>query len=109
MKEKETKGVDTSNGTVSQRKVKGVDKTVTSVEPKNGTIVEKLRRSPQKKYRHVAAVHSQTRPSCLSHDAVTAPSFIGFRNLMVIVLGKSSSPKVAAFVIDNWQWWETCG
>ena len=40
------------------------------------------------KYRHVAAVHSKTRPSCLSHDAVLAPSFLGFRNLMVIVLSE---------------------
>lgn len=41
------------------------------------------------KYRHVQAVHSKTRPSCLSHDAPETPSFIGFRNLMVIVLGMS--------------------
>ncbi|KXJ94760.1 putative diacylglycerol O-acyltransferase [Microdochium bolleyi] len=44
---------------------------------------------PQKlsgKYRHVAAVHSATRPSTLSHDSKAAPSFLGFRNLMVIVL-----------------------
>jgi diacylglycerol O-acyltransferase-1 len=41
----------------------------------------------QKKYRHVAAVHAQPRTSCLSHDSDAAPSFLGFRNLMVIVLG----------------------
>ncbi|PHH64687.1 hypothetical protein CDD81_4128 [Ophiocordyceps australis] len=41
---------------------------------------------PKSRYRHVVAVHSQTRPSCLSHDSDSAPSFIGFRNLMVIVL-----------------------
>ena len=39
------------------------------------------------KYRHIAAVHSMPRTSCLSHDSETAPSFLGFRNLMVIVLG----------------------
>ncbi|KAL0473573.1 diacylglycerol O-acyltransferase [Neurospora intermedia] len=38
------------------------------------------------KYRHVEAVHSQSRPSCLSHDTTESPSFLGFRNLMVIVL-----------------------
>ncbi|OLN94021.1 Diacylglycerol O-acyltransferase 1 [Colletotrichum chlorophyti] len=48
--------------------------------------VEELRRAVQKKYRHVAAVHYKTRPSTLSHDSNVAPSFIGFRNLMVIVL-----------------------
>ncbi|KAK2608789.1 hypothetical protein QQS21_002646 [Conoideocrella luteorostrata] len=56
------------------------------IEPKDATTVEKLRTSPQQKYRHVAAVHSKSRPSCLSHDSDAAPSFIGFRNLMVIVL-----------------------
>jgi diacylglycerol O-acyltransferase-1 len=45
-------------------------------------------RGTQKKYRHVAAVHSRPRTSCLSHDSPTTPSFIGFRNLMVIVLSE---------------------
>ncbi|KAK7969342.1 MBOAT family protein [Apiospora saccharicola] len=39
-----------------------------------------------KKYRHVAAIHSKVRPSTLSHDSAATPSFVGFRNLMVIVL-----------------------
>ncbi|KAL1650793.1 hypothetical protein SLS58_000912 [Diplodia intermedia] len=38
------------------------------------------------KYRHVVAVHHQTRPSCLSQDAEKPPSFVGFRNLMFLVL-----------------------
>ncbi|KAG9242457.1 MBOAT, membrane-bound O-acyltransferase family-domain-containing protein [Calycina marina] len=40
----------------------------------------------KRKYRHVAAVHSENLTSCLSHDSKEAPSFLGFRNLMVIVL-----------------------
>lgn len=40
------------------------------------------------KYKHVFAIHAQPRTSCLSHDAQQTPSFIGFRNLMVLVLGK---------------------
>lgn len=40
-----------------------------------------------KKYRHVAAVHWGPRTSCLDHDSDATPSFLGFRNLMVIVLG----------------------
>ncbi len=47
-----------------------------------------LRRAFRNKYRHVQAVHSQSKPSCLSHDTTETPSFIGFRNLMAIVLGK---------------------
>lgn len=39
-----------------------------------------------RRYRHVAAVHSTARPSTLSHDTQASPSFVGFRNLMVIVL-----------------------
>ena len=51
---------------------------------------EALRKSFRQKYRHVEAIHSQSRPSCLSHDTTESPSFLGFRNLMVIMLGKFS-------------------
>jgi diacylglycerol O-acyltransferase 1 len=51
-------------------------------------------RGAQKKYRHVAAVHSRPRTSCLSHDSPTTPSFIGFRNLMVIVLSESTMSSI---------------
>jgi len=49
---------------------------------------EELRRAFRNKYRHVQAVHSQSKPSCLSHESTESPSFLGFRNLMVIVLGE---------------------
>ncbi|QUC19272.1 uncharacterized protein UV8b_03513 [Ustilaginoidea virens] len=83
--------IDTMNGHASKRRngkdpPPDADADLIEVEPKNGTTVEKLKASPQRKYRHVAAVHSKSRPSCLSHDSDAAPSFIGFRNLMVIVL-----------------------
>lgn len=46
------------------------------------------------KYRHVAAVHWGPRTSCLSHDSEVTPSFLGFRNLMVLVLsGFSLNPR----------------
>ena len=38
------------------------------------------------KYRHIAAFHSTERTSVLSHDSDKSASFLGFRNLMVIVL-----------------------
>ncbi|KAK4192013.1 diacylglycerol O-acyltransferase 1 [Podospora australis] len=50
------------------------------------TTAEQLRRAFRRKYRHVEALHSESRPSCLSHDTTETPSFLGFRNLMVIVL-----------------------
>ncbi|KAF5613961.1 diacylglycerol O-acyltransferase [Fusarium subglutinans] len=83
--------IETSNGSASVSRRSGHD--VTQNEPNNrtngngnGTATTKTPKKPGQKYRHVAAVHKQTRPSCLSHDSDAAPSFIGFRNLMVIVL-----------------------
>ncbi|KAK5989956.1 Acyl-CoA retinol O-fatty-acyltransferase [Cladobotryum mycophilum] len=81
-------GVEVSSDVVSERRAVPTTATadLTSVEPANGSIKDKISKTPQKKYRHVAAVHSTSRPSCLSHDSPVAPSFLGFRNLMVIVL-----------------------
>lgn len=45
-----------------------------------------LRKAFSRKYRHTAALHSKSRPSTLSHDANDTPSFLGFRNLGLIVL-----------------------
>lgn len=39
-------------------------------------------------YKHAFAVHSMPRTSTLSHDSADTPSFIGFRNLMVLVLSR---------------------
>ena len=46
----------------------------------------------KRKYRHVTAYHSQERVSCLSRESQVVPSFLGFRNLMVIVLGRILTP-----------------
>lgn len=43
-------------------------------------------RTASSKYRHITAIHSRAQTSCLSRDAEETPSFLGFRNLMVIVL-----------------------
>ena len=52
--------------------------------------LQPIRSHRKKKYRHIAAVHSAPKASCLSHDSDAAPSFLGFRNLMVIVLSMSA-------------------
>lgn len=78
-----TTSVETSNGSATRRGAPNL----TEVEPPDATTSERISTTPQKKYRHAAAVHSKVRPSCLSHDSDAAPSFLGFRNLMVIVLG----------------------
>lgn len=38
------------------------------------------------KYKHVEAPHRVVRPSVLSHDSTEVPSFLGFRNLMVLTI-----------------------
>jgi diacylglycerol O-acyltransferase 1 len=53
----------------------------------NKVILEdKPRRKIRSKYRHVAAPHADVRPSCLSHESKETPSFLGFRNLMVLII-----------------------
>ena len=59
--------------------------TTSTNSPLNG-VAKAKRPINSAKYRHFAAVHSKPRTSCLSHDSEHSPSFLGFRNLMVIVL-----------------------
>ncbi|KAL9097505.1 MAG: hypothetical protein Q9165_000401 [Trypethelium subeluteriae] len=40
----------------------------------------------QKKYKHAFVIHAKRRTSCLSREAESTPSFLGFRNLMVLML-----------------------
>ncbi|KHN99671.1 diacylglycerol acyltransferase DGAT2 [Metarhizium album ARSEF 1941] len=65
----------------------------------DASTVDKTPAALVQKYRHVAAVHSKSRPSCLSHDSDAAPSFIGFRNLMVIVLGMPHRTRAVFYVL----------
>jgi len=52
----------------------------------NSPASSSTQRTRDLKYRHVFATHSLTRTSCLSQDAQSSPSFVGFRNLMILVL-----------------------
>lgn len=61
----------------------GAISTVTEVSPPSTSTFKK-----RSKYRHVAAYHSEARHSSLSREADVLPNFLGFRNLMVLVLGK---------------------
>ena len=75
-----------------------------------------------RKYKHTSVVHLENCSSCLSHDAATAPSFLGFRNLMGLVLVMSNlrlmmenSKKYGILVTlsginisaDDWRWFAT--
>lgn len=55
----------------------------------NGDTHDEPRSLPKKrsKYRHIAAYHSKLQHSSLSREADVLPNFLGFRNLMVLVLG----------------------
>ena len=55
----------------------------------NGAATGPSTRNTSSKYRHIAAIHSRARNSCLSRETEVTPSFLGFRNLMVIVLSTS--------------------
>lgn len=55
----------------------------------NGAATGPSTRNTSSKYRHIAAIHSRVRNSCLSRETEVIPSFLGFRNLMVIVLSTS--------------------
>lgn len=63
-------------------------------EPPAKSPIQRIRDA---KYRHVFATHSLSRTSCLSQDAETAPSFVGFRNLMVLVLSTLTLPAMLAW------------
>ena len=69
----------------------------------SGLIRAQRTRNISSKYWHIAAAHSKARSSCLSHDAESNPSFLGFRNLMVIVLSMWSS------ICNNYGPHQECG
>lgn len=75
----------TSNGNVIGNHADG-DVAQTTTETVKATSDASRKVRIRRKYRHVAAVHSEPKTSCLSHDSTVSPSFVGFRNLMVIVL-----------------------
>lgn len=70
----------------------------------NGAATGSGSRKTSSKYRHIAAVHSRVRTSCLSRDAEATPSFLGFRNLMVIVLSTYFQFSKAATLRKILQW-----
>ncbi|OBT93818.1 hypothetical protein VE01_08488 [Pseudogymnoascus verrucosus] len=83
----------TVNSTLTQRSARSNGRAQSAQTPLNSASVPAIdvpevsrRLRIKKKYRHVAAVHSRPQNTVLSHDAAEVPSFLGFRNLMVIVL-----------------------
>ena len=85
------------NGSVAASVAGSVD----GSETRSTITTAELRKAFRNKYRHVQAIHSQSKPSCLSHDTTETPSFIGFRNLMAIVLGKAYMTPVADALTDT--------
>ncbi|KAJ4355696.1 uncharacterized protein N0V89_003716 [Didymosphaeria variabile] len=81
--------VNTATSTAMERS-DGTHSAMPSLSYNGKTTEQTVNSSPQKmkktKYRHVFATHSQSRQSCLTHGAPQSPSFVGFRNLMILVL-----------------------
>ena len=77
-----------TNGTVQASRSTGTDASPSTTA-----------RRAQAKYGHIAAVHCEPRTSCLSHESEASPSFLGFRNLMVLVLSVFS-PNVRTWGLD---------
>ena len=76
---------------------RNVDEAGTTSSPKqdtnvqvNGTMGSQKKASKfRSKYKHIEALHRAVRPSVLSHDSQEVPSFLGFRNLMVLTISRS--------------------
>lgn len=47
------------------------------------------KRDAPPRYKHVLAIHKVDRTSYLTQGSPAAPSFVGFRNLAVLVIGRS--------------------
>ncbi|KAJ5637346.1 hypothetical protein N7490_007225 [Penicillium lividum] len=60
--------------------------TTNGAAPNEAEVQKQPKGRKRSKYRHIAAYHSQLRHSSLSRDSDVTPSFLGFRNLMVLVL-----------------------
>lgn len=66
--------------------------------------------SLERKYSHAAAAHSALRTSCLSAGAEKTPSFVGFRNLMILMLSESHpEPNSSVDADRRLQSCPTCG
>jgi len=59
-----------------------------SIGHMNGNAVTPKPGKFRSKYKHVEAPHNTSRPSVLSHDSKEVPSFLGFRNLMVLTISE---------------------
>jgi len=79
-----TTGADVASVLVSH--VNGVVKEVRDVKGPPTSLDRPVKRKPRSKYKHIAALHTKAQPSCLSHEAEALPSFLGFRNLMVLTI-----------------------
>ena len=86
---------DHSNGNVVSGNANG------SVHPQLAQPSPPNPRLTSRKYRHVAAVHSKVRTSSLSSDSMESPSFLGFRNLMVLVLSMSMGLAKRKFLAEQ--------
>lgn len=67
----------------------------------NGSAVTPKSTKFRSKYKHVEAAHRTSRPSVLSHDSKEVPSFLGFRNLMVLTISEYSRLDASSWANPN--------
>ena len=79
-------GVNTYDANSTKQRGRSTEHHGNASKHANGSAQRK--RSKDSKYRHVFATHAETRISCLSHESEDMPSFVGFRNLMILVLSR---------------------
>jgi diacylglycerol O-acyltransferase-1 len=80
-------GIDSPAAISTTHRGNGVQQHGSDSKQTNGS-AHRRTRSKDSKYRHVFATHSETRTACLSHESENTPSFVGFRNLMILVLSE---------------------
>lgn len=88
-------GIDTHEANSFKQRGRNTEHKVNKLTQTNGSSQRK--RSKDSKYRHVFATHSASRTTCLSHGSEDTPSFVGFKNLMILVLSMHSHTQSISF------------
>lgn len=83
-------GLSTYDANSTKQRGRSTEQNGHDVKQSNGSTHQR-KKSKDSKYRHVFATHSESRITCLSEESENMPSFVGFRNLMILVLSTHAS------------------
>ena len=85
-------GLSTYDANSTKQRGRSTEQNGSDPKHANGSTHQR-KRSKDSKYRHVFATHSEARITCLTHESENMPSFVGFRNLMILVLSMLKPPQ----------------